>query len=306
MEESMLNQFRLTVQEKGLGLYGINVYQKGKGEVSHFWRSKEDKVCLYSASKTFTSIAIGICQDQGLLKITDTVLSFFLEYKDIAIPDSENIKIRDLLHMSSGKKEFYFAGDEERMRINDWAKLFFSDPMKVEEGTEFFYSNACTYMLSRIVEKVSGVTLRDFLMPYLFNPLEILNPQWHCCPGGHTLGATELFLTSEDFSKLGLVLLSGGKYKDKQIVSEEYIKASISDTISTSNFNIEDSESNKGYGYQLWLCSYPGAYRADGKYGQFCIVFPDKEAVITVTSHEENNANDILRAIYNDIIPYLD
>ena len=61
-----------------------------------------------------------------------------------------------------------------------------------------------------------------------------------------------------------------------------------------------------GYGYQLWLCSYKGAYRADGMYGQFCIVFPDKDAVITVTSHEEFRANDILRAIYRDIVPYLD
>ena len=305
MKESILNQFRITVQEKKLGIYGINIYQKGKGEISHFWRSN-DKVCLYSGSKTFTSMAIGICQDQGLLKLTDIVLSFFPEYKDIAATNSGNIKIRDLLHMSSGKKEFYFAGDEERMRINDWAKLFFSDPMKGDEGAQFFYSNACTYMLSRIVEKVSGVTLRDFLMPHLFNPLEIFNPQWHSCPGGHTLGATELFLSNKDFSKLGLVLLNGGKYNDKQIVSEEYIKASRTDTISTENCGFEDSESNKGYGYQLWLCSYPEAYRADGMYGQFCIVFPDKEAVITVTSHQENNANDILRAIYKDIIPYLD
>ena len=113
-------------------------------------------------------------------------------------------------------------------------------------------------------------------------------------------------MTNKEFSKLGVVLLDGGKYNDKQIVSEGYIKASITDIISTLNCGFEDSESNKGYGYQLWLCSYPGVYRADGMYGQFSIVFPDKEAVITVTSHEENNANDILRAIYKDIIPYLD
>ncbi|HEY5562641.1 MAG TPA: serine hydrolase [Clostridiaceae bacterium] len=305
MKESILNQFRLTVQEKGLNVYGINVYQKGKGEISHFWRS-DDKVCLYSGSKTFTSIAIGICKDQGLLKLTNTVVSFFPEYKNIASIHSENIQIRDLLHMSSGKREFYFAGNEERQMKNDWANLFFSDPMKGEQGAGFFYSNACTYMLSRIVEKVSGVILRDFLIPYLFNPLEIFNPQWHSCPDGHTLGATELFLTNKEFSKLGLVLLNGGKYKDKQIVSEEYIKASITDTIVTANCGFEDNDSNKGYGYQLWLCSYPGAFRADGMYGQFCIVFPKEEAVITVTSHQENNTNDILRAIYNDIIPYLD
>ncbi|MFL0247128.1 serine hydrolase domain-containing protein [Candidatus Clostridium stratigraminis] len=305
MKESMLNQFRLTVLEKGYGVYGINVYQEGKGEISYQWRS-DDKVCLYSGSKTFTSLAIGICQDEGLLKLSDTVLSFFPEYKAIASEYSDNIRIRDLLHMSSGKKVFYFSGEVEEMRTNDWAKLFFLDPMKCEAGAEFFYSNACTYMLSRIVEKVSGISLRDFLIPHLFTPLGIFNPQWHTCPGGHTLGANELYLTNKEFSKLGLVFLNGGVYEGKRIVSEAYIKAATTDIISNAAAGHDPGEGTKGYGYQLWLCSYKGAYRADGMYGQFCIVFPDKKAVVTVTSHEENNANDILRAIYKDIIPYLE
>lgn len=305
MRESILNQFRLTVLEKGYGVYGINVYQEGHGEISYQWRS-DDKVCLYSGSKTFTSLAIGICQDEGLLKVSDTVLSFFPEYKDIATEHSDNITIRDLLHMSSGKKVFYFSGAEDEMRTNDWVKLFFLDPMKCEGGSEFFYSNACTYMLSRIVEKVSSVTLRDFLIPRLFTPLGIFNPQWHTCPGGHTLGATELYLTNKEFSKLGLVLLNGGVYDGKRIVSEAYIKAATTDIINNADAGHDPGEGTKGYGYQLWLCSYEGAYRADGMYGQYCIVFPDKKAVVTVTSHEENNANDILRAIYKDIIPYLE
>lgn len=305
MIESILNQFRLTVLEKGLGIYGINIYQKGQNDLSYQWRSS-DKVCLYSGSKTFVSVAIGICQDEGLLKLYDTVLNFFPEHKDIASEHSDTIKIRDLLHMSSGKKVFYFSGEEEEMKTNDWAKLFFSDSMKCGAGEAFFYSNACTYMLSRIVEKVSGVTLRDFLVPRLFSPLGIFNPQWHTCPGGHTLGGTELFLTTKEFSQLGLVFLNGGVYNDKQIISKEYIKNATTDIISTANAGFDDIENSMGYGYQLWQCSYKGVYRADGMYGQFCIVFPGKEAVITVTSHEENRANDILRAIYKDIIPYLD
>ena len=137
MRESILNQFRLTVHEKGLGVYGINVHQKGQEDISYQWRSN-DKVCLYSGSKTFTSLGIGICQDEGLLKLSETALSFFPEYKHIASEDSDSITIRDLLHMSSGKKVFYFSGDEEEKKTNDWAKLFFSDPMKGEAGAEFF------------------------------------------------------------------------------------------------------------------------------------------------------------------------
>ena len=305
MRELILNQFRLTVLEKKLGVYGINVHQKGHQDISYKWRDS-NRVCLFSGAKTFTSLGVGICMDKGLLKLNDKVLSFFPEYKNIASEYSDTIKIIDLLHMSSGKKVFYFSGDDEKMKSNDWAKLFFSDPMKYEAGTEFFYSNACTYMLSRIVEKVSGHALRSFLLPWLFTPLGIFNPQWHTCPGGHTLGATELFLNTKEFSKIGLVLLNGGVYNDRQIVSKEYIEKATSDIISTANVGFDDGESILGYGYQLWLCSYKGAYRADGKYGQFCIVFPDKQAVITVTSHEENNSNDILRAIYKDIVPYLD
>jgi CubicO group peptidase (beta-lactamase class C family) len=305
MRESILNQFRLTILERKLGVYGIDVFQKGHGSVQCHLRSN-DKVCLYSGSKTFTSLAVGMCADEGRLSLTDTVLSFFPEYKKCASEHSEEITIRDLLHMSSGKKVFYFSCDEERMKTQDWAELFFEDPMICKAGTEFFYSNACTYMLSRVIEKVSGVTLRDYLVPRLFTPLGIFNPQWHTCPGGHTLGATELFLTIGEYALLGQVLLNGGTFKDKRIVSHEFIKSATTDIIDNSILGSDDLEGTAGYGYQLWKCSYAGAYRADGMYGQFCIVFPDKDAVITITAHEDRNSRDIIGAVYNDIIPYLE
>ena len=302
MKPSILHSFRLTARERQLGVYAVRVHQKGQGEVSAFFRS-DDKVCLYSGSKTFTSLAIGICRDQSRLHLKDSVLSFFPEFKAVASPGSEKITLLDLLHMASGKKEFWFAGPPERMKGADWAELFFADPMKGTPGAEFFYSNACTYLLSRVVEKVTGKKLRDFLVPVLFDPLGIDNPQWHTCPRGHTVGATELFLTNAEYSRLGLLLLGGGVYQEKRVVSEAWVHELATDTISNSMW--EDSESNAGYGYQVWRCSYSGAYRADGLYGQFCVVFPDLEAVVTVTAHEEKRPNDILRAIYQDIVPYL-
>jgi len=302
MKTSILDQFRLTVQERHLGLYAVRVHQKGRDEISHFWRS-DDKVCLYSGSKTYTSLAVGICRDQGKLQLGDTVLSFFPEYQALASPGSEAITVRHLLQMASGKRQFLFAGAPERMRTFDWAELFFSDPMMAPAGTEFFYSNACTYMLSRVVEKITGKTLRDFLVPVLFDPMGIDNPQWHTCPRGHTLGATELFLTNAEYSRLGRLFLDGGVYDGHRIVSKAYLKESVSDAIDNSGW--EDGESKVGYGYQLWRCSHPKAYRADGLYSQFCVVFPREKAVVTVTAHEEKKQNDILRAIYSDILPHL-
>ncbi|MHB1454721.1 MAG: serine hydrolase domain-containing protein [Saccharofermentanales bacterium] len=305
MKGSMLTQFRATMLEQGLGIYGIHVFHSGQDPVMHHWRSN-DPVCLYSASKTFTSVGVGIAVDEGRLSLTDTVLDFFPEHKDAASDDTGTITIRDLLHMSSGKKVFYFSGDEDRMKTQDWAELFFTDPMQGKPGKQFFYANSCTYMLSRIIERVSGHTLRDYLVPRLFEPLGIFNPQWHMCPGKHTLGATALYLKTEELALLGQVFLSGGSYKDKKIISREYLASAVSDMISTSDCGYEECETRNGYGYQLWRCSHDGAYRADGLYGQFCIVFPDRDAVVTITAHEEKRPYDLIQAVYTDILPNLE
>lgn len=308
MDQSILNQFRLTVAEQQLGVYGIKVETADGESVSHRWRS-DDAENLYSGSKTFTSMAIGMCVDDGKLNVTDKVLDFFPEYREIASPGSERIAVRDLLHMASGKLEFWF-GESDDHELNskeeDWAKLFFLVPVTKEPGTCFFYSNACTYMLGRIVEKISGQTVRNFLVPRLFTPMDILNPQWHTCTGGHSLAATGLYLTTDEYSRLGAMLLNRGVYKGKRIVSESYLQSAVSDVMDNKLPNYDDTEGTSGYCYQMWRCSYPGAYRADGMYGQFCIVVPDKKVVITITSHEEKAVNDIIRAAFHDIVFQLD
>lgn len=301
MNQSILNQFRLTVAEQHLGVYGIKVETADGESVSHRWRS-DDEVCLYSGSKTFTAMAVGMCVDDGKVKLTDFVLDFFPEYKSFATTGSERITVRDLLHMASGKLEFLFGVSDEAMLTTDWAQLFFEIPVTKEPGTFFFYSNACTYMLGRIVEKISGQNVRDFLVPRLFTPLEIYNPQWHTCPGGHTLAATGLYLTTDEFSRLGLTLLNGGVYKGKRIVSEGYLKDAVNDVIDNKNPNDAEPEGSAGYCYQMWCCSYPGAYRVDGMYGQLSIVIPDKKVVVTITSHEEKATCDIIRAVFKDIV----
>jgi CubicO group peptidase (beta-lactamase class C family) len=205
--------------------------------------------------------------------------------------------------MASGKNEFLVAGPPERMRGAEWAELFFSDAMKVPAGSQFFYSNACTYMLGRVVEKVSGQTLRDFLVPRLFDPLGIDNPQWHSCPRGHSVAATDLFLTNAEYSRLGRLLLDGGTYEGQRVVSQAWVKEMQTEVIDNSSW--EEPESKLGYGYQVWRCTPPGAFRADGMYGQFSVVFPDKQAVVTVTAHEEKKQNDLLRLVYRDVLPQL-
>lgn len=304
MKESILDGFRLTVAEQNLGIYGIRVEQKNRDSVTHFWRSN-DPVNLYSASKTFTSLAVGMCVEDGRLNLSDHVMDFFPEYQEIAASGSEKITLRDLLHMSSGKLHFWFGKLDKQKNEKDWAELFFRVPVEKQPGTQFFYSNACSYMLGRTVEKVTGKTVLDFLVPRLFTPLGIENPQWHTDPAGHTLCATQFFLTLDEFSRLGRLLLHNGVWGGKQLISGEYLKQMAEDTVPSGWAGCEEPECLAGYGYQVWRCSAPQTFRADGKYGQFCILLPKQETVVTMTAHEEQRPYDLVRAVFQDIVPRL-
>ena len=294
----LLDDFRISVIEKNLGVYGVHVYQNGQTLAELRFRSN-DRENLYSASKTFVSVGIGIAESEGLIHLSDIVLDFFSEYKNIAYPGSENITIKNLLQMSSGHRSVDFS----QYNIKDRAELFFITEMKTKPGADFYYEDLCSYMLGRIVEKVTGQTMLEYLKPRLFEPLEIVNPQWHTCQNGHTSCSGGLYLTTEEFSRLGIMLMQSGVYKDKQILPSEYVRRIHSDLVDRSSKN--DPETKGGYGYQVWICTPPNTYRADGMYGQLCVVLTDHNAVVTVTSHNEIEHKEILRAIWNDILPKL-
>ncbi|MDR1833465.1 MAG: beta-lactamase family protein [Propionibacteriaceae bacterium] len=299
LSPSLLDQFRLANLEKHLGVYGVHVYQEGRGTAAHQFRA-DDRVQSWSATKTFAALAIGMCADEGRLGIDDTVLGFFPGMRSLAAPGSEAITVKNLLQMQPGKDYAFFQEtDPKKVNETDWAELFFMGEVTSTPGTKFFYANGGSYMLSRIVEAVSGQTLRSYLLPRLFNPLGILNPWWNADPFGHTLGAYGLQLTTAELAKLGQLLLQEGVWDGKQLVSRAYAQAMHTDTVAP-NGHFDDPEANAGYGYQVWL-NVEGGYRADGMYGQYSIVIPQQRAVITTTAHNETDAYGIVRAAFSDI-----
>lgn len=302
MVASVLDDFVAAVGREGLNLYGVRVSRPGAADAVHFWRS-DDPVCVYSGAKTFAALGVLRARDEGLLGLDDLVLDHLPAHRSSAAPGAETLTLRHLLHMQSGKGHFWFAGPDARRRAPEWLDLFFADPQKHPPGTKYFYSNACTYVLSRVVESRAGLTLRDYLVPRVFGPLGIDNPQWHTCPGGHTLGATQLHLTNEEYSRLGLLLLQNGVWDGRIVVEASSLVEMTSELVVSGGWG--EPESDQGYGLHLWRCTHPGVYRADGKYGQFCVVFPREGAVVTITAHEERRPNDILRLVYRHLVPRL-
>jgi CubicO group peptidase (beta-lactamase class C family) len=139
------------------------------------------------------------------------------------------------------------------------------------------------------------------LLPRLFGPLGIRNPQWLRCPLGFPLGAIGLHLRTSEIARIAQLLLQGGVHNGQRLVPAEYLARMTAETTATGRAERD----NRTYGLHVWLCSRDRAWRMDGLYGQFGIMLPDHHATVSVTAHYLGPTTDILDAVWEHIVPAL-
>ena len=250
---------------------------------------------LYSLSKSFTSTAVGLAIAEGKLSLDDEVLKFFPD--DAPAAPSNNLKsmrVSDLLRMNTGQQT-----EPPRTNNEPWVKTFLAHPVPFKPGTHFLYNTSGTYMLSAIVQKATGQTVLDYLRPRLFEPLGIDKPTWETSPQGISFGGSGLAIRTEDIASFGQLYLQKGKWQGKQLVPETWIDAAT--TRQTSNGSNPKSDWDQGYCYQFWRCRN-GAYRGDGAFGQYCVVLPEQDAVIVITSGVKD-MQAIMNLIWEHLLP---
>jgi CubicO group peptidase (beta-lactamase class C family) len=250
---------------------------------------------LYSLSKSFTSTAVGLAIEEGKISIDDEVLKFFPE--DAPEKPSNNLKamrVSDLLRMSTGHQV-----EPTRPADRSWTKVFLAQSVPHKPGTHFLYNTSATYMLSAIVQKATGTTVLDYLRPRLFDPLGIENPTWGTSPQGISLGGYGLSIRTEDIARFGQLYLQKGKWDGKPLIPASWVESATARQ--TSNGSNPRSDWDQGYGYQFWRCRH-GAFRGDGAFGQYCIVLPDQDAVIAITSGVKN-MQAVLNLVWDKLLP---
>ncbi len=252
---------------------------------------------LYSLSKSFTSTAVGLAIAEGKLSVDDEVLKFFPD--DAPAEPGKNLKsmrVSDLLRMSTGHQE-----EPKRTLDEPWTRTFLAQPVPFKPGTHFLYNTSATYMLSAIVQKATGQTVLDYLRPRLFEPLGIDHPTWEASPQGISAGGYGLSVRTEDIAKFGQLYLQKGKWEGKQLVPEAWVEAATARQ--TSNGSNPGSDWDQGYGYQFWRSRH-GAYRGDGAFGQYCVVLPEQDAVIAITSGVKD-MQAVLNVVWDKLLPAL-
>ncbi len=304
-----LEPFIHVIEQKKLDLYGVIVRQNGEITGNFRWRNN-DRINIRSASKGVTCMAIGLAVQEGLLKLDDKMVSFFPEsLPENPDPNLLEITVRDLLMMATGH-EVYLLQPAGRDAIEgDWLDYVFRHPVAQKPGTKFVYNNSAPYLCSAIIKKLTGEDIRDWMMPRLFDPLGIRNPQWFKSPQNISLGLGGLFLTTEELSRLGQLCLNRGEWEGRQLIPAEWIDEATKLQIKTETTmghidQMPEKDFAAGYGYFFWRNRTEG-YRFNGKYGQFCIVLPERNAVVTTTAFEENDEQGILDCVWETILPNL-
>jgi len=254
-------------------LYGYNVYDIC--EMTESGISKKTVTPsvyiheVYSITKCILSMLVGIMHDKGMIDINERISKYLGEYfPENVDPKWYDVTVADILHHRTGgsggaqfNKHVYEACAEDK----DYLAYIFCDALPYEIGKEIVYCESNYYIISRLIEKLSGKKPDEFARLNLFNPLGMGIVSWPMCPQGHCMGGSGVCMSAEDMVKLGWVYANKGVYQGKRILSEEWI-ALATEIIPVDNYG--------GYGFAVQKCSYmqENEYYLAGA-GDQCVIF---------------------------------
>ncbi|MBP3339853.1 MAG: serine hydrolase [Lachnospiraceae bacterium] len=267
-------------------VFGVEVYVDGK--LLHSYGDTIDtRYPIYSATKTITSIAVGIAVDEGKLDINKSVLDYLPSNVVNSMPEKQveiykNITTKDLLTMSVSGYPFRPEGES-------WLVNALNYPVSL--NGEFSYSNISAYLAGVVASCAVGEDLYQYLDRKLFEPLGIIKPTYERCPDGYFYGASMMELTVHELSKIGLLLYDNGIYEGKRILSEEYVREATS---------IQQMNREGGYGYFIW--KYRNGYSINGKWKQKCYVLPNEKIMATYLSHIEDELPELKESMERNIL----
>lgn len=272
-----------------------------------YWQpyERDDLHRMYSITKSFVSLGIGILEDLGKLSLDDRIVTFFPEElpTDEPVPKQlEALTIRNMLMMASCHRRTTYKigshGDYIGSFSSNWVGSFFTVEPSHDPGTIFQYDTSATHVLGALIEKISGQKLIKFFTKHLFDNLDISqNTYFLTDPKGVSAGGSGLMMRPIDLLAVTRVLADGGR----GLISSSYIEAATSKQIATHlSSSSHSNESRNGYGYKFWRTSRDG-WAMLGMGGQMAICVPEKDLLFVTTADTQGSSgseNAIMQAIW--------
>ena len=291
------------LESTGAQLHGLMILRHGKVLAEGWWSPYAPGIRhgCQSLTKTYTSTAIGLLYDEGRVRLDERIVDIFPAY----VPDNPSqwlleTTVKDVLCMSTGIYQF------PNLTSDQWLKQYMELPRRKQPGEGFYYCSATSSLLAAIVLEKTGEHLLEYLKPRLFDKIGIDadNLRILKMADGRDNGGGGLFSTTEDNARLMQLYLNQGIWNGEQILSKEWIAMATRYQNSTEeDQGIQDC--HLGYGFQMWMCKPEGVYRADGAYGQYAIVVPKLDMVISINelAHLGVWPQKILDIVWEEFLP---
>ncbi len=276
------------VKAAGLDLHGFMLHRHGH-VVAEGWTwpvdPNEPRV-LHSMAKSFTGCAIGLAIQEGLLNLDDRLVRFFPdEVPANADPRLADMTVEHLLTMRTGHAS-NTSGSVWRSISTSWIAEFFKIPLAYAPGSEYVYTSAASYMLSALINRVTGQTLHDYLKPRLFIPLGIHNETWDIGPDGVNPGGNGLTAPVSAALKLAVLHAQNGVWDGRQVLPAAWVQAA------TQPQGGPDSR----YGYH-WMMKPRPAFSALGVFVQMAAVYREHNATLVLVGGMKNST---------EIVPFIE
>jgi CubicO group peptidase (beta-lactamase class C family) len=288
MDPARLQEMMDLIDEQGLPYEAVLVVRHGH-LVFEAYRNGYDQDTVHhlqSATKSVSSLLIGIAIDQGFLDGVDQkVVDLLPGYTPANLEArKERLSLEHLLTMSAGLEwhETDYAYADARNSLgqmwvsSDAVQHVLDQPMAHEPGEAWAYNSGTSLLLGAILEEATGQDVLAFAREHLFDPLGIGEARWAKAPGNHYHTDGGLYLTPRDMARLGYLMLQGGIWEGRQIIPAEWVARSTETYYQTGQ--------GKGYGYQWWTLG-DGIFAAHGHYEQIIYVVPQADLVVVFTGN---------------------
>lgn len=283
IDSELLINFLNEAEKTGSEIHGIMFLMHGRiiFEAYNAPYAKTIPHIMHSFTKCLTNMALGLAYSQGLLTLKAPVLTYLPEYAEGANEYLRAVTIEDLITMRSGQQRS-IGGNEWRPLKSSWLDAYFSVPFVKQPGREFMYSSGNSYVLSAIVQRVTGKTCSEYLKESITETIGLSDFDWMLSPEGICSGGNGVSLTVEDMARIGLLYLNGGEWQGRQLLKEEWVKRSL------GNWYIEgEGQTRTDYNYH-W--EHKGDIWASmGMFGQACVIVPEMDMVVAMTAADDKN-----------------
>lgn len=294
----------ITLMEKsGCATHGIIMMRGGKVFAENYWTPFHQDFChrLYSQTKSFVSVAIGLLVEEGKVDINEKIITYFPEkLPPVLMRFQDTLTVRDMLTMcTAGSPDWWFCSDEvDRTRL-----YFTTQNIPHRSGTYWEYDSSGSQVLSSLVEKLANKSLFDYLNEKLFRHMGTFKTATILkTKSDDSWGDSAMVCTLRDVASFGQLVMNYGVYDGKRLMGEEYLREATNNQVS----NREDGHFHflhQGYGYQIWRVQNNG-FAFVGMGDQLTLCYPDKDLLFAFVS--DNQGNDFLRpyivSAFNELI----